>query len=164
MEHLSVITTEDEKADPGSTFHGLLSALRRRAWVIVLCMIVAPAAAYAISKSQTKEYTAKAQILFKQSDLAQQLSGNPSAVPSPSTDFNVEKSTNVRLITLKRVADATAKQLGGGLTGSDVSGKITVDPNGDSTLAGVTATAPNPKAAARLANAFAAQYIAFRKA
>ncbi|MFL5912041.1 MAG: polysaccharide biosynthesis tyrosine autokinase [Gaiellaceae bacterium] len=159
-----MITTEDEKADPGSTFHGLLSALRRRAWVIVLCMVLAPAAAYAISKSQTKEYTATAQILFKQNNLDQQLSGTAPSAPQPSGDFTVEKTTNVRLITLKRVGDATAKQLGGGLTGSDVSGKISVDPNGDSNLAGVTATDPNPKAAARLANAFAAQYIAFRKA
>src|SRR3954447_18706708 len=164
MEHLSVITTEDEKADPGSTFHGLLSALRRRAWVIVLCMVLAPTAAYAISKSQTKEYTAKAQLLFKQSDLAQQLSGNTPAVPQQTGDFNVEQSTNVRLITLKRVANATAKQLGGGLAGSDVAGKITVDANGDSNLVGVNATDTDPKAAARLANAFAVQYIAFRKA
>ena len=163
MEHLSVITTEDEKADPGSTFHGLLSALRRRIWVIVLCMVLAPAAAYAISKSQTKEYTATAQILFKQNNLDQQLSGTAASAPQPSSDFTVEKTTNVRLITLKRVGDATAKQLGGGLTGSDVTGKISVDPAGDSNLAGVTATDPNPKAAARLANAFAAQYIAFRK-
>src|SRR3954454_8194222 len=164
MEHLSVITTEDEKADPGSTFHGLLSALRRRAWVIVLCMVLAPAAAYAISKSQTKEYTAKAQLLFKQSDLAQQLSGSTPAVPQQTGDFSVEQSTNVRLITLKRVANATAKQLGGGLAGSDVAGKITVDANGDSNLVGVNATDTDPKAAERLANAFAVQYIAFRKA
>ena len=163
MEHLSVITTEDEKADPGSTFHGLLSALRRRVWVIVLCMVLAPAAAYAISKSQTKEYTAAAQLLFKDSSLQQQLAGSTPSVPQATGDFTVEKATNVRLITLRRVADATAKQVGGGLTGSDVAGKITVDPSGDSNLASVKATDPSPAAAARLANVFAAEYIDFRK-
>src|SRR3954466_13104222 len=84
-QHLSFVTTEEEKTDPGSSFHGLLMALRRRMWIIVVCMIVAPAAAYGISKAQTKEYTASAQLLFHQSGLQQQLttgSTPPAAQPA----------------------------------------------------------------------------------
>jgi capsular exopolysaccharide synthesis family protein len=164
MEHLSFVTTEEEKADPGSTFHGLLSALRRRAWVIVICLVVAPAAAYAISKSQTKEYTATAQLLFHQSNLDQQLTNGGAAPSQPSSDPTRAAATNVRLVSLRRVADSTARQLDGGLTGREVSGKVTVEAAGEADLAAVKAVDPNPRAATRLANTFAAQYIAFRRA
>jgi succinoglycan biosynthesis transport protein ExoP len=164
MEHLSFISTDDEKADPGSTFHGLLEALRRRLWVIVLCMIVAPVAAYGISKSETKQYTAKAELLFHPSGIDQQLSNSSSASPSDSSgDPTRDAATNLQLVSLRRIAAATAKELGGGLTAADVEGKVSVQPEGDSDLAGVEATDPNPHAAARLANAWAAAYIAFRK-
>src|SRR3954462_926840 len=99
MEHLSFVSTEEEKADPGSTFHGLLTALRRRLWVIVLCLIVAPAAAYGISKSQTKEDTATAQLLFSQSN-PEQLANGPASSTQGSADPTRTAATNVRLIAL----------------------------------------------------------------
>src|SRR3954471_10056181 len=163
MEHLSFVSTEEEKADPGSTFHGLLQALRRRLWVIVLCLIVAPVAAYGISKSQTKEYTATAQLLFHQSGIDEQLTSTAANPTQGSGDPTREAATNLQLVSLKRVADATAKSLGGGVTGATVAGKVTVEAAGEADLAKIQATDPNPKAAARLANAFAANYIKFRR-
>src|SRR3954469_5696269 len=164
MEHLSVITTDEDKVDPGSNFHGLLMALRRRIWVIVVCALVVPGAAYAISKSQTKEYTASAQLLFHQQNLQDQLAGAGQSPSSSSDDPTRAAATNIRLVSLRRVADATAVALGGGVKGSSIAGKVEVQHAGEADLATVKATDSNPKASARIANTFAAQYISFRKA
>jgi succinoglycan biosynthesis transport protein ExoP len=165
-QHLSFVTTDEEKGDPGSTFHGLLMALRRRLWVIALCMIVAPGVAYGISKSQTKKYTATAQLLFHQSSLEQQLSNGitPTASQPVSNDPTRTAATNIALVKLPRVADATAAALHSSLTGGDIESKISVDTSGDADIANINATDTSPSRAARIANAFSAQYIALRKA
>jgi len=53
--------------------------------------------------------------------------------------------------------------LGGQLSSSDVTGKISVAAKGQSDVVSVTATDPSPPFAARLANLYADQYIAFRQ-
>lgn len=147
--------------DTEFTLERSLNALRRRAWLIVLCVIATGGAAFAFSKAQTKEYTSTAALLFRSSTVDQQASGLP-ALPTVETDR--EAATNIQLVKLGDIARLTALQLGGGLTGSAVQNAVSVSPSGTTDIALVSATLPNPAQAAAVANAFARQFIAARQA
>ena len=78
------------------------------------------------------------------------------AAPDPTR----EAATNITLVSLEAVADRTAADLGGGLTGDEVSSKVSVESEGQADVASIKATDPDPRFAATLANAFAQNYIA----
>ena len=59
----------------GLNFERALGTLRRRAPLILLCFILAAAAAFGVSKRQTKKYTATASLVFGTSSLSQQIAG-----------------------------------------------------------------------------------------
>ena len=84
---------------------GILRVLRQRAPLIAMCVVLTGAAAFALSKAQTKQYTATSQILFRDAELDEQAAGlqvvNQSN-PQSQTD------TNLKLATLPRVAAETA--------------------------------------------------------
>jgi len=120
-----------------------------------------PGATVAFALLQQKEYTASARLLFRDPALDQKLFG--STVFQPSTDPAREAATNVALVSLEVVAARTSRTLRRSLTPEQVQGKIQVASTGQSDLASITATDPNPTLAARLANAFAEQFILFRR-
>ena len=131
---------------------GILRVLRQRAPLIAMCVSLTGAAAFALSKAQTKQYTATSQILFRDAELDEQAAGlqvvNQSN-PQSQTD------TNLKLATLPRVAAETAAQLGHGLTQDDVANAVTVTQETDTDLADVAATWTSPAFAARIANTYA---------
>ncbi len=137
-----------------------LRALRRRAGLIIACLILTPAAAYAFSVSQQKQYSTSASLLFRDPGFDQKLFG--STLLPPSQDPNREAATNVRLVSLEAVAARTAKRLHR-LNGVEVQKKVTASAEGQSNVVSVTATDPNPRFASALANTFADQYIQFRR-
>src|SRR5215813_2050233 len=97
---------------------GALRVLRQRAPLIAMCVFLTAAAAFALSKAQQKQYTATAQVLFRNAQLDQQAAGLQvvnQTNPQPQTD------TNLELATLPRVAAETAADLGHGLTRQQVS-------------------------------------------
>jgi receptor protein-tyrosine kinase len=139
---------------------GALRVLRRRAPLIGICVLLTAAAAFALSKAQHKQYTASAQILFRNAQLDQQAAGlqvvNQSN-PQPQTD------TNLKLATLPGVAADTAAALGRGLTQTEISNVISVTQETDTDLARVEATWTSPTLAARIANAYAQNVITSRQ-
>ncbi|MGN6869079.1 MAG: polysaccharide biosynthesis tyrosine autokinase [Solirubrobacteraceae bacterium] len=139
---------------------GTLRVLRRRAPLIALCVVLTAAAAFALSKAQHKQYTATAQILFRNAELDQQAAGlqvvNQSN-PQSQTD------TNLKLATLPRVAAETAAALDHGLTQKQVSAAITVIQESDTDLAKVSATWTSPARAAQIANTYARYVIQDRQ-
>lgn len=139
---------------------GFLAALRRRRVLIALCAIVLATSALAVSLLQTKQYSSTASLLFRDPGFDQQLFGSS---VFQATDPTREAATNLNLVSLRAVADRTAQSLGGGLTGAAVSSEVSVAAQGQSNLISVTTTDPSPDFAARLANAFAEHYIAFRR-
>jgi receptor protein-tyrosine kinase len=139
---------------------GALRVLRRRAPLIAMCVLITATAAFALSKAQQKQYTATAQVLFRNAQLDQQAAGLQvvnQTNPQPQTD------TNLELATLPRVAGETAAALGHGLTGQQVSHAIVVTQMGDTDLAKVAATWTSPTFAARLANEYAKSIITDRQ-
>jgi capsular exopolysaccharide synthesis family protein len=137
-----------------------LRVLRQRAPLIVLCVILTGAAAFVLSKAQTKQYTATAHILFRSAQQDQQAAGLQvvnQTNPQPQTD------TNLKLATLPRVAAETAVALDHGLTQNQVSSAISVDQESDTDLASVSATWTSPTFAALMANTYAQKVIADRQ-
>ena len=134
---------------------------RRGVTLVIACCVASAAAAYSFSASSPSEYSASAQLLFRDPGLDQKLFGN--AVFQPSADPDREAETNLRLVDLQGVADRVAKRLGGGLKGADVSKKVEAAAQGRSDVVSITATDRSPRFAAELANSFATTYIAFRR-
>src|SRR3954451_2119526 len=85
-----------------------LQVLRRRLPILLLCLVLAPAAAFAISALMEKEYTAKSLLLFRDPQFDQKLFG--SSFVQTSRDPAREAATNIELVSLARVASQTAKR------------------------------------------------------
>ena len=153
-------TSNSERQDrPG--FLTLLSSVRRRIGVVLLCMVVVPAAALALSLSEQKQYSAAASLLFRDPAFDQKLFG--STVVSSPTDPTREAATNVQLVSLQVVSARTAKALDDLRSAPQIQAEVTVSPAGQSDVVTVTATDPEPAVAANLANTFAKEFIAFRR-
>src|SRR4051812_45915169 len=135
----------------------VLRVLRRRWAVVVLCGLLVPAAAFAFSQSQKKQYTASASLLFRDPGFDQKLFG--SQVFQPSSDPARAAATNIKLVALDTVAQRTARRLHSG----SVANKVEVKPEGQSDVVAVDATDHNPRTAARIANTFADEYISIRR-
>jgi succinoglycan biosynthesis transport protein ExoP len=123
--------------------------LLRRRWRIMLPFVLIPIAALAFSLSQEKRYTASASLLF--SDTEKIASAEPDR----------EAATNEQLLftdEIRRGVDARVAKRGG------VAEDVDATQEGTSNVVKISATDPDPQRAARTANAYAAEYAAFRQA
>jgi polysaccharide biosynthesis transport protein len=135
-----------------------LGVLRRRAPLLVLCIVVVAGAAYGYSKEQTKKYKATASLAFSDNPLSQQIAGL-SAVGSSNGSVLAQQASNVELVRLGDMAAKTAALLGEGLSGEKVASSVSVSPEGESTIVDVSATATSPRRAAAIANTYTAQFV-----
>jgi succinoglycan biosynthesis transport protein ExoP len=128
----------------------LLRLLRRRALLVAIPLVIVPAAALAFSLQEEKKYSASASLLFRDS-------GAGTTVLA-STDPEREAATIVRVLQTGVVERRVARKLGGSIPGS-----VSVISEGDSNLVTVKATATTPRRAARVANTYTEEYIAYRR-
>src|SRR5215211_184191 len=136
-------------------------ALRRRIRVVLICLVLCPAAAIAFSLLQMKEYSATASLLFRDPQFDQQVFG--SSYVESYKDPTREAATNVELVSLDEVADKTAKRVRRGFTGKSVLDAVEIKPEGQSDVVSLTATSRSPQLAAKLARAFAGEFVRFRR-
>jgi capsular exopolysaccharide synthesis family protein len=134
-------------------------ALKQRAWLIVLCGVVAGGLALAYSLHQPKEYSATSVLYFNDPGFAQEVFGN-SFVPANAANPAIQQATDLGLSELSSVSRATAQQLG--LPAKTVL-SVSVTQSSQSDLVNVTATSRSPALAARIANAYGAALIALRR-
>jgi capsular exopolysaccharide synthesis family protein len=154
-------TTVAARGREGLSLQHLIRRLRRRWVVIAACAILTPIAAFVYSSTQTDEYQTSATLLFRASNPAMELfpdRGTP-VVGDPARTA----ATNVGLVSLNTVAGRTSRRLKGTVSPASVAASIAVTSEGESDLVSVTATAERPDVAARLANTFGEEYIAFRR-
>jgi receptor protein-tyrosine kinase len=141
--------------------HGIAIA-RRNLVLLLVCITVVPAAALVFSLTQTKEYTASASLLFRDPGLDKKLFG--SSFFEEAEDPERAAATNLRLVSLREVAERTARSLDRpGITADVIQSSLKVSPEGPSDIIAVEAVAENPQLAARIANTFARKFIAFRR-
>jgi capsular exopolysaccharide synthesis family protein len=134
----------------------VLGILRRRAPWILLCVVLAAAAAYGFSKHQTKKYTATATLVFSNNQLSQQIAG---LAPASATSQQATQNTNLKLVQLGDMAEKTAGLLGQGLTKQKISNDLSVSAQAESNIVNVAATAGSPALAAGIANTYTEQFV-----
>src|SRR5918994_515475 len=139
-----------------------LGVLRRRKWLILLPLLLAPATAFLLAQQQSPEYRAPSQVLLNRQDvvaamLTQQpntayldperlLATQSDVARSPALISNVVRAANVE-----------------GLTESALVAESEVSPHANSDVLEFAVTDGNPEVAARLASVYAEQYTLFRR-
>src|SRR5436190_2579718 len=143
-----------------SDLERVLRTLRRRAWLIFLCGVIAAGAAVAFSLTQEKKYTAEASLLFRDPGIDK----NPfQSNAADTTDAQRQAATNLRLVSLPDVAERTSKRLGGHPTESEIERNVSVSSEGQSDIVAIKATDKDPATAATVANTFAGEFITSRR-
>lgn len=131
---------------------GLVAIARRRAWIMIPCVILAAAVAFAVSSRQEKKYSSTAALLFQTSEFS---------ASSSSSDPTTAQATNVELVSEPIISVDTARSLGGAISAARVATDVSVAPAGPGQVIDVTATDRSPGFAAKIANAYAQQFIAY---
>lgn len=134
----------------------VLEVLRRRAPVIVLCLVVAASVAFGYSKHQTKKYTSTASLVFNNNQLSQQVAGLQAI---SSNNQQAQQNTNLKLVQLGDMAEKTASLIGQGLTKEKVIDDLSVSAQAESNIVNVAATATSPALAANIGNTYTTQFV-----
>jgi polysaccharide biosynthesis transport protein len=137
-------------------FSQALGVVRRRAPLIVLCVVVVAGAAFGFSKQQVKKYTATASLVFSNNQLSQQVAGLQAV---SSGNQLPQQQTNLKLVQLGDMAAKTARLLGSGLTAEKVRDSLNVSGQGESSVVDVSATATSPPLAAKIANTYVSRFV-----
>jgi Mrp family chromosome partitioning ATPase/capsular polysaccharide biosynthesis protein len=130
-----------------------LRAIRNHKRVVALIVLAAIVGAGAWLKLRTPDYEATAQMLvtpLPQGDTT--FAGLQLLRDSGDPTRTVQ--TAAALVDSPQAADLAAQRLGGGLTGDDVLGTVSVQPQGQSNILAITAKATTAAEAQRRANAF----------
>jgi succinoglycan biosynthesis transport protein ExoP len=128
--------------------------------IILLAGLLTTAAAVGFSLAQPRQYEASASLLFRDPALDQKLFGSSLNAPSDSPERAAQ--TNLELVSLDVVAARTAKRLPRWTT-EEVSDAVDVSARGQSDIVSIKARARSPRAASRVANLFAREYVEFRR-
>ncbi len=118
-------------------------------------MVLAGMAAYAISKSQEKEYTASTAVSFNENQLTQEIAG----LPVTASNALLQHASNLELLNLGNMAAKTAAEVGHGLTEKDVQEAVSINGSTESNIASISATDASAALAAKIANAYAKQFV-----
>lgn len=148
-----------EQVRDSDGLRSMLGAMRRR-WPIVLAVIVASTVVAVVLHARgTRSYSTTASVAFQAgtlSDSALQIS--PVGTGEPQREANTE----VLIAHSPEVAEAVRRQLGVATTSKDLLKEVKVEVAPSADVLEIVASASDPAMAARLANAFAEQYLAFR--
>jgi polysaccharide biosynthesis transport protein len=143
-----------------STLHDYTSVIRRRKWVILLALLVAPFAAVLVSLTQEPLYQASAQVYIRNPDLIAGLVGLPPRSVDPervaATQAEIARAPVVakRVLTSLGLTDRTAEDF---LSSSSVSAKQNAD------LLDFRVTDPDRRLALRLATAYAREFSDYQR-
>jgi polysaccharide biosynthesis transport protein len=139
----------------------VLKVLRERWWLVLLCPIIALAAAVVYVERQPKQYTAVAKLQFSNNSLPSQVAG---VSGSQSVDPEGEKATNVELVTTPPVAELVVKSLKLKMTSGELLEQVSASNPQNDYIVDISVTDSDPGQAATIANAFARQYVVYSEA
>jgi len=151
------MTHGDEHALPSLSSY--LRVLRRRKWVIVVCMLVVPITAYFYSARQPAQYQSSAQVYLSSQDLAGALTGISSAYVDQARLADTAASlAHVPAVARDAIASARVK----GITEAGLLGSTNIVPQTGTDILTFTVTNQQPVLAERLANAYAKAFTRYR--
>jgi capsular exopolysaccharide synthesis family protein len=134
---------------------------RERWWIILPVALLCTGIALALSLSATKKYDGTAKLLFRNNSLSDAILGNNAF--GGSIDPQRDAATNTRLVSSTEVAARVRRRLRLGGSADALLAKISVADEENTDLVDVTARTTDPYSASRLANAFADEFVRFRK-
>ena len=151
----------DPARSPAQRLQDLRRMLRRRWLVIAVVVLATTASALATSLTSPDRYDATAKLLLRDSEPIEALLGlSPGG---GSSDPERETNTKVALIKLETVADRVADRVGLNLDAQQLLDQVTAEVEGTSDIIAITVRDTSPRRAAVVANAFAREYVAFRR-
>jgi succinoglycan biosynthesis transport protein ExoP len=139
------------------SFERVFGVLRRRWPWILLCLVLATAAAYGYSKHKTKLYTATSAIAFSNNPLSQEIAGLP--VSNGDTSAAQQVASSLELVRLGDAATKTASLLGRGFTGEKIRADLSISAQGETNVIDVSATSASPVLAAAIANTYTRLFV-----
>lgn len=146
----------------GAALRSFLRVIRRRLPLLIVCTVIVPVVAVAWSLQQDKEYSSSASLLFRTTNLGQQLTGTNFF--SGAEDATRQAQTNINLVSTGDVAARTAKAVDKpGITPGMIQSSVSISPEGESEVAGVEATTLEPELSAEIANTYAEEFITVRR-
>ena len=147
----------------GVNLEHLLGALRRRGWVLGVCILLSAGVAYALARHENKRYTASAALAFTSDPLSQQISG---VAPSAANAGSVlaQQATDVELVRLGDTAAKTAAAIGHGLNAREVAHSLEIAPAGESGVVTLTATAGSASLASAIADTYGRVFVSEQQA
>jgi capsular exopolysaccharide synthesis family protein len=147
-----------ERARDSEVPANLLSILRRR-WLVMGAIVLACVAVGVVhQRKAAKSYSSTASVAFQ--------SGTPSdsalQISTGGSEPQREANTEVLLAHSTAVAEGVREELHLSASPSELLGEVEVEAAPNANVLNLIATTGSPEFSTRLANAFAAQYIAFR--
>jgi capsular exopolysaccharide synthesis family protein len=146
----------DSSGGEGPDFREFVRLIKRRGWILILCVVLIPAGVYLLTASRPKIFQASTLVQVQTASL------DPTQV---SPDFSGNGSTNIdaiaSFVSTNAVSDEAARRLG--LPRGSLRGAATATANSDTGFLSITATASSAQRAAAAANAFAAALNATRE-
>ena len=148
-----------EEEPAGDSLAHAVGVLRRRWLVVALAVVVGALAGGIYQTTRTESYESTANVAFGISSLTSQALQISSGSGVPERDA----ATNVLIARSPEVAAGAARQLGLSISPSELLSTVSVDASPNANVIDITASSTDPELAARVANAFADQYIAFSR-
>lgn len=150
--------TSQNGSEPSSLQH-YLHVLRRRKWIILQAVILAPLAAVVYSLHQSHLYRATAEVWLNSKDVGAAIAG----VGSPYVDPVRLGNTSADLARIPAIAAAALKTAQiSDRTPADLLANSSVTPKTNADLLDFNVDDPVPQTAATLATAYAAEYVKYR--
>lgn len=132
----------------------IISALSSYAWVLVATAVVGAIAGWAVSQFLPKQYTSTAQVFVTAS-----ADSDSSSMYQQSMFFEQRLASYAKLVTGDAVLEPVIDELGLGETPEELANRVSAAPTPDTVLLTISATDPDPRQAAMLADATAESLI-----
>jgi succinoglycan biosynthesis transport protein ExoP len=151
----------DAFASRPTTLADYVAILRRRKWIILLPLLVAPAMAVILSSRQQSLYQASTEIYVKRADIAAAVAGvtDPTLQVDPVRFLKTQASVAGDPKLAQRVVAVAGVS---GISAGALLGSSSVTPDPDADLLAVAVTNGNPDAAVRLSNVYANEFTKYR--
>ena len=146
---------------PVATLQDYLRVLRRRKWIIIVAVVLAPLVAVLLAQAQRTLYTASARVLVSRQDLSANLLGisDPTQLDSPRLLTTQAQFARLPVIALAALQAAGVKNG----SASDLLGPSTVVASDNSDFLTFTVSDAHLARAVRLTAAYANAYVAYRR-
>ena len=156
-----LMETRDPSSDVLETVElsDYLKVVRERKWIIVLCVAAVTAAALVGSFLTTPKYKATAGVLYKQNNFDVLFNAQIFEV----RDLPRELQTGANLVKVSTVAEMVQRALDSPRAPEELLPMVEVQPEGQTNLINITASSIYAQEAADLANAFATQFVVYRR-